>query len=104
MLFRSHAARITGLVLIGISFMGAVSRPGKLSEKLSQIRGQVLDLEKNLLDGVKDEKNAVQRLKTLRSMITLQRQERVLGHKRMIQLENFISELENRRGLLRKRV
>ena len=109
MLNRFHE-RLPALVAVTASLLASFSAhaavPGRavLGDKLSQIRGQVLDLEKNLIDNVQGEKNAAQRLRTLRSMLILQKQERILGQKRQIQLENFISELENRRSLLNKRI
>ena len=102
-----RAFLLTGLTVILSSLIcqASVKSSGvEAQRKLTLIRSQVLSLERQLIDNYKDASQTSQRLRTLQRMMVLQRQERVLGLKRLQELENFISELENRRNLIQKNV
>jgi septal ring factor EnvC (AmiA/AmiB activator) len=75
-----------------------------LADRLTDIRGRVVDLEGNLLDSLKSQKRARANVKKIQQLLMLQRQERELGKKRLGELEAKVLELETRRGTLGDRI
>lgn len=83
----------------------AIPRAGTaLSGRLSGIRGRVLDLERELIDGARVQAAARFQLKRIKALLELQKQERELSEQRIVELEKTISELEVRRGALLERI
>ena len=91
--------------------LGMVSKKGPdsqrsagLSQKMSALQDKILEVESSLIDGVKAQAEARSNLKMLQALIKLRREERQISRKRLEQLEETISELEVRRGILRDRI
>lgn len=77
---------------------------GGYSKRLTQVKSKILTTEKDLLESLRGETQADRRVKSLQSLLMLQKQERALSVKRMEQLETFIADLESRREQLNQRV
>lgn len=75
-----------------------------LNERLSRVRNEVVSLEQSLIDTLKSSQKAKESLKKIQELLHLQKEEGVLGQKRMHDLEGTVQELESRRGVLRERV
>ncbi len=73
-------------------------------DRLSQVRLQVVELEKNLLQSLHSNRDAKVNLSRIQTLINLQKQEKKLGSIRIQELEKTIQELETRRIVLRERV
>ncbi|OFZ55235.1 MAG: hypothetical protein A2428_02695 [Bdellovibrionales bacterium RIFOXYC1_FULL_54_43] len=86
----------------GVSKVGR--QPAQLSKRLSELRIEVLDLEQNLIDCLKTQREARANMKKLQQLIRLQREERLLGRKRLVEIEKTISDLEGRRETLKERI
>lgn len=82
----------------------AIQQQGSLVDRMSQLRSRVIALEAELLDGLKNQRQAKSNLKKIKTLLQLQRMERELGQKRMGELERTISELESRRAQLREKI
>lgn len=98
------------VLLMGASLPAWASTPptqgrvGALSDRLTGIREQVIQLEQSLIGSLKQQKEARANLKKVQTLIKLQREERELGKRRMAELEKTVSELERRRGALREKI
>lgn len=99
---------IIALLIVGMhpSFitLGAATVPAKLTDRLSTIRNKILSLQENLLDSLRSQKEARENIRKIQVLLRLQQEERQLGEKRIAQLENTISELQMRRGVLKERI
>jgi septal ring factor EnvC (AmiA/AmiB activator) len=83
----------------------AAAKNGKsISTTLNDLQEKILNVEASLLDSVKLQSEAKANLRTLQSLIKLRREERELGRKRLVELEDTVSELEVRRGMLKERI
>lgn len=76
----------------------------KLASRLEKIHVDIVDLEQRLIDGARDQKKAQAKLKVLRVLIKLRREERSLGAKRVAELEKTLKVLEERRASLREKI
>jgi septal ring factor EnvC (AmiA/AmiB activator) len=114
MLYQSPGLRKRATVLGVLLFVGAGAAPGlsrsalastvHLADKLTDIRGRVVNLETSLLESLKSQKKAQASVKKIQQLLALQRQERELGKKRLGELEAKVLELEGRRSMLTERV
>ncbi len=77
---------------------------GELAHKLTAIRSRVMVLQQELLDSLQGRSEAKSNVKKIQTLLKLQREERVLGKKRMAELENTVRGLEERRQALTGRV
>jgi septal ring factor EnvC (AmiA/AmiB activator) len=85
---------------------GAVSQtaPKTLAEKLAQIREQVSILEQGILQDSQSRQNMTLQIRKMRKLMTLQKQEQLLGQKRMAELEKTVAELDIRRSGLKDKM
>lgn len=74
------------------------------SPRLLEVRAKILELEADLVHNVRSQKAAKGHIFKLKRLLSLQREERDLGKKRLAELEHTVSELEKRRGDLRMRI
>jgi septal ring factor EnvC (AmiA/AmiB activator) len=72
----------------------------RLSDQLDTIRGEVIDLQKDLLVGFRTRQQARSQIEKIKTLMGLQKRERQLGLERMKELEKTVVELEARRSLL----
>jgi septal ring factor EnvC (AmiA/AmiB activator) len=72
----------------------------RLSDQLDTIRGEVMDLQKDLLLGFRTRQQARSQIEKIKSLMELQKRERQIGLARMKELEKTVVELESRRSLL----
>jgi septal ring factor EnvC (AmiA/AmiB activator) len=75
-----------------------------LADRLTGIRSHVMELESNILDALKTQKQAQTNMRKIQKLIALQRQERDLGKKRLGELEAKVLELQTRRGTLADKI
>lgn len=75
-----------------------------LADRLGEVKQRVIKVEQNLIDSLKNQKNAKESYKKIQELIQLQRQERNLALGRTQELEKTIADLETKRGELRSRV
>ncbi len=75
-----------------------------LADRLGDVKQRVIKVEQNLIDSLKNQKNAKESYKKIQELIQLQRQERNLALGRTQELEKTIADLETKRGELRTRV
>ncbi len=99
-------------ILSAFTFPGAVASIPKrtlisnsnMNDRLARVRSEVVNLEQNLIDSLKKNKQAKENLGKIQSLILLQKEERVLGANRTRELEETVKDLESRRGVIRERV
>ncbi|MCM2278532.1 MAG: peptidoglycan DD-metalloendopeptidase family protein [Oligoflexia bacterium] len=78
--------------------------PKSLIEQLETLRHRVIGVERELLDSLKTQKKARGDLQRIQILMDLRQQERVLGRRRLGELESTIRELESRRQELAERI
>ena len=84
--------------------VSAVIKAPKLSDRLSDLRKKIVEVEGGLLDGVRSHQQLQSNVKKIQLLLKLQKEERELGRKRMAELEKTIGDLEQRRGTLHDRI
>ncbi len=94
------------LVLFGsVGVAWGALPPSKLgATELEGIRTEIVRTQRKLLESMQNQSAAKGKLKELKRLIALQRQETLLTRKRMLQLESFVQELESRRSELKGRI
>lgn len=75
-----------------------------LGDRLTRVRGEVVELEQNLIFALRKNKEAKENLGKIQALIRLQKEERSLGLTRIRELEETVRDLESRRGVIRERV
>ena len=88
----------------GVAYAQISAGNPALSERLDGIRNRVSYLEQGIINSLKTQQEANVNVKKIQALMKLQREERVLGKKRMIELETTVGELEERRGVLNERI
>ena len=83
---------------------GAATAPTIFSEKIAEVRQQILAVEQSLISGLKTQKEARDNVKKIQQLLKLQAKELTLGKQRVGELERTISALEIRRGELREKI
>ena len=89
-----------GFLILSIGEARAAMPAIKLSEQLDGIRGEVIQLQKDLLAGFRTRRQARGQISKIRNLMQLQKRERELGLERMKELETTVAELESRRASL----
>jgi hypothetical protein len=85
-------------LLGGLGANEAFARPATtVSDQITHIRKQVLDLEQELVDGLHSAKQAKTNMKKIQTLLKLQKEERTLGEKRLAELESTVEENSVRR-------
>ncbi len=92
------------IVLILSTFVFSSLTQAAIPDRLAQVRAQVVELEKGLLQSLHNNRDAKVNLTRIQTLINLQKQEKKLGSARIQELEKTIQELETRRIVLRERV
>ncbi len=95
------------LALIPITAFAAIPpavRKATLTERLENVRAQVLDVEKSLITALKTKREAQLNIQRIQQLISLQRQEKEIIHLRVNELETTVRELESRRATLHERI
>lgn len=82
----------------------AIKQTTKLTEQLGGIRNRVFQVEKSLIDGLETRRQSETTVMKIRLLLDLQKQEKLLGRKRLAELETTVTELESRRDDLMKRI
>jgi len=67
------------------------------SDQIGLIRRRVLDLEQEIVSGLRSAREAKTNVKKIQALLRLQQEERALGKKRLTELEATVSELESRK-------
>ena len=80
------------------------SKTIKLSERLNEVRSRRLTIEKNLIESEQTKKTTQDQLVRLKSLQTLQVQEKALTQKRLEELKKYLAELDNRKEDVLKRI
>lgn len=75
-----------------------------LADRLSTLREQVSDLELGLIEGSHSQKNVKLQMKKIQKLLKLQKVEKELGKKRVVELENTVNSLETRRVSLQEKL
>ena len=101
-------ARFFGTVLLALSIAIQVSaaKPSRveLTQKLDQVRGERINLEKALLEAEKTKKSTEQQLKRLKALQKLQTEEKSLTVQRLETLEKYLKELQARKDDVNHRI
>jgi septal ring factor EnvC (AmiA/AmiB activator) len=98
------------MILVGaIALLGSLPawgaiQPTVTSARLEALRTQSAQLEEELGDSLREQKNAKANLARIRKVLALHREEKRVATQRMQELERALSELENRRVLLNERI
>src|SRR5687768_13390572 len=103
---RARAAISAAILLLATPPFPAEAQEhrGQLVTRLGGIRSRVMQLQHELVDGMKTQNAARDNLKKIKILLRLQTEERKLGQQRLKELERTIAELESRRGVLKERV
>jgi len=75
-----------------------------VSDQITHIRKQVLDIEQELVDGLHSAKQAKTNMKKIQTLLKLQKEERSLGEKRLAELESTVEELQSRKLSLDEKI
>ncbi len=75
-----------------------------LSERLTRVRKEVVNLEQSLITSLNSNKEAKDNLRKIQDLIRLQKEEASLGRTRIHELEETVKSLESRRGVIHERV
>jgi septal ring factor EnvC (AmiA/AmiB activator) len=92
------------VLCLGPNFFSSNARAAVPSEKLTQIRKQVLDLEQDIVQGMHSVKQAKANMKKIQQLLKLQKEERALGEERLAQLTSTVGELETRKQVLDQKI
>ncbi|MEK6705950.1 MAG: peptidoglycan DD-metalloendopeptidase family protein [Bdellovibrionota bacterium] len=92
------------LLLLILALTQQTAMAGGLAEQLGALRSRVISIEEELLNGLKNQAQARFNMKKIQVLIKLQKEERILGKKRLVELENTIAELEARTITLGKKI
>jgi septal ring factor EnvC (AmiA/AmiB activator) len=71
-----------------------------ITDQLSLLRNRVSDLEQELIDGLHASSHAQANIKKIRALLKLQKQEKILGRKRLADLQTTVEELNSRKKTL----
>lgn len=83
---------------------GAGDRKATLNEQLVYIRSQVLTLERAVIESARNQADAKTNVKRIQQLLKLQKEEKIIGEKRVEEIEKTIGELQIRRGELKEKV
>lgn len=75
-----------------------------LAEQLNTLRAQISKIETELLQSYKDQSAAQAQVGKIQELLRLQKQEEVMGRKRLGELEKFLKDLQARRVTLEERI
>lgn len=91
-------------LLMTLTFVIQSHASTPLAGRLEQIHGQVMGLEDRLIGNLRSQKQAQNNLKYIQSLLKLQKEERILGKKRILELESTLGELESRRTEIKEKL
>jgi septal ring factor EnvC (AmiA/AmiB activator) len=91
-------------VLSGSLLLFAFSANAALTDQMSQIRKRILNLEQEIVNDAHSSKEAKTNIKKIQTLLKLQKQEKVLGEKRLAELKSTVEELQSRKTSLDDKV